>query len=94
MEREISAPSFTNPHSVQMYDMDYLGRVGRTYLVKNGAHHTVEEKTPGGNILTAGNSLEEHSEDLILELNRENGEIVHQIKLGDLFDETYQDMMD
>lgn len=94
MEREISAPSFTNPHSVQMYDMDYLGRVGRTYLVKNGAHHTVEEKTPGGNILTAGNSLEGHSEDLILELNRESGEIVHKIKIGDLFDETYQDMMD
>lgn len=94
MEREISAPSYTNPHSVQMYDMDYLGRVGRTYLVKNGAHHTVEEKTPGGNILTAGNSLEEHSEDLILELDRNNGEIVHKIKLGDLFDDKYQDMMD
>ena len=94
MEREISAPSYTNPHSVQMYDMDYLGRVGRTYLVKNGAHHTVEEKTPGGNILTAGNSLEEHSEDLILEIDRDGGDIVHQIKIGDLFDETYQDMMD
>ncbi len=94
MERDISAPSYTNPHSVQMYDMDYLGRVGRTYLVKNGAHHTVEEKTPQGNILTAGNSLEGHSEDLILELDRQNGQIVHQIKVGDLFDETYQDMMD
>ncbi len=94
MEREISAPSFTNPHSVQMYDMDYLGRVGRTYLVKNGAHHTVEEKTLAGNILTAGNSLEGHSEDLILELDRETGNIVHQIKVGDLFDDKYQDMMD
>lgn len=94
MEREISAPSYTNPHSVQMYDMDYLGRVGRTYLVKNGAHHTVEEKTPQGNILTAGNSLEGHSEDLILELDRQSGQIVHQIKVGDLFDETYQDMRD
>lgn len=94
MEREISAPSYTNPHSVQMYDMDYLGRVGRTYLVRNGAHHTVEEKEPGGNILTAGNSLEEHSEDLILEIDRVSGEIVHQIKIGDLFDEKYQDMMD
>lgn len=94
MEREISAPSYTNPHSVQMYDMDYLGRVGRTYLVKNGAHHTVEEKTPGGNIITAGNSLEGHSEDLILELDRNSGEIVHKIKLEDLFDGKYQDMMD
>lgn len=94
MEREISAPSFTNPHAVQMYDMDYLGRVGRTYLVKNGAHHTVEEKDEDGNILTAGNSLEGHSEDLILEIDRESGQIVHKIKVGDLFDEKYQDMMD
>ncbi len=94
MERDVSAPSYTNPHSVQMYDMDYLGRVGRTYLVKNGAHHTVEEKVSGGNILTAGNSLEGHSEDLILELDRESGKIVHQIRLEDFFDEKYQDMMD
>ncbi len=94
MEREISAPSFTNPHSVQMYDMDYLGRVGRTYLVKNGAHHTVEEKVLGGNILTAGNSLEGHSEDLILEIDREHGNIVHRINVGDVFGEEYQDMMD
>lgn len=94
LERDISAPSFTNPHSVQMYDMDYLGRVGRTYLVKNGAHHTVEEKVPGGNILTAGNSLQNHSEDLILEIDRMTGDIVHSISVGDVFDDTYQDMMD
>ena len=94
MEQDISAPSFTNPHSIQMYDMDYLGRVGRTYFVKNGAHHTVEEKTPEGNILTAGNSLEGHSEDLVLEIDRATGAIVHKIKLGDIFDDTYQDMMD
>lgn len=94
MEREISAPSFTNPHSVQSYDMDYLGRVRKTYLVKNGAHHTVEEKTPGGNIMTAGSSMEGHSEDLILEIDRQSGQIVKKVKLGDIFDETYQDMMD
>ncbi|MCR5797662.1 MAG: aryl-sulfate sulfotransferase [Eubacterium sp.] len=96
MEQDISAPTFTNPHSVQMYDMDYLGRVGKTYFVKNGAHHTVEEKTKGGNILTAGNSLEadEHSEDLVLELDRETAEIVHKIKVGELFDDKYQDMKD
>lgn len=94
MEQDISAPSFTNSHSIQMYDMDFLGRVGRTYFVKNGAHHTVEEKTPEGNILTAGNSLEGHSEDLVLEIDRATGAIVHKLKLGDVFDDTYQDMMD
>ena len=94
MEQDISAPSFTNPHSIQMYDMDFLGRVGRTYFVKNGAHHTVEEKTPDGNLLTAGNSLEGHSEDLVLEIDRTTGKILHTLKLEDVFDETYQDMMD
>lgn len=94
MEQDISAPSFTNPQSAQSYDMDYLGRVRRTYLVQNGIHHTVEEKTPGGNIMTAGSSMEGHSEDLILEIDRENGQIVQKVKLGDLFVEKYQDMMD
>ena len=94
MEREISAPSYTNPQSVQSYDMDYLGRVRKTYLVKNGAHHTVEEKTPGGNIMTASSSMEGHSEDLILEIDRQSGQIVKKVMLGDIFDETYQDMMD
>ncbi|MCI5882500.1 MAG: aryl-sulfate sulfotransferase [Eubacterium sp.] len=94
MEQDISAPSFTNPHSIQMYDMDFLGRVGRTYFVENGAHHTVEEKTPDGNLLTAGNSLEGHSEDLVLEIDRTTGKILHTLKLEDVFDETYQDMMD
>jgi hypothetical protein len=94
MEQDISAPSYTNPQSVQSYDMDYLGRVRKVYFSRNGIHHTIEEKTPGGNIMAAGSSMEGHSEDLILEIDRENGQIVQKIKVGDVFDETYQDMMD
>ena len=44
MEEDISVPFYSEPYPVQMYDMDYLGRVGRTYLIKNGAHHTAEER--------------------------------------------------
>ncbi len=94
MEKDMSAPTFTNPHSVQMYDMDYLGRVGTTFLVKNGAHHTVEEKTPGGNILAAGNSLIEHSEDMVIEIDRTTGQIVDSICVQDVFDDTYVNMKD
>lgn len=94
MEQDISAPSFTNPQSVQSYDMDYLGRVRKVYFSRNGIHHTIEEKSRGGNIMAAGSSMEGHSEDLILELDRESGEVVQKIKVGDLFDDTYQDMMD
>lgn len=94
LETDISAPSFTNPHSVQMYDMDFLGRVRKTYLIKNGIHHTACEKEMGGNIMAAGSSMEGHLEDLIMEIDRHTGEIVNKVKLGDIFDETYQDMID
>lgn len=94
MEQDISAPSYTNPQSVQSYDMDYLGRVRKVYFSRNGIHHTIEEKSKGGNILAAGSSMEGHSEDLILEIDRQSGDIVQKIKVGDLFDDTYQDMMD
>ena len=88
MEQDISAPSYTNPQSVQSYDMDYLGRVRKVYFSRNGIHHTIEEKSKGGNIIAAGSSMEGHSEDLILEIDREDGHIVQKIKVGDVFDET------
>lgn len=94
LESNISAPSFTNPHSVQMYDMDFLGRVRRTYLVKNGIHHSACEMEMGGNIIGAGSSMEGQLEDLIMEIDRRTGQIVHQVKLGDIFDKTYQDRVD
>lgn len=93
MEREISVPSFSNPQTVQSYDMDYFGRVYRTYLVENGVHHTAEEKV-GGNILVASNTMMEHTEDRVIELDRETGEIVWSLDIWDLFDDTYKDMMD
>lgn len=94
LESNISAPSFTNPHSIQMYDMDFLGRVRKTYLIKNGIHHTACEKEVRGNILAAGSSMEGQLEDLIMEIDRQTGQIVRQVKLGDIFDKTYQDRAD
>lgn len=93
MEKYISVPSFSNPQTVQSYDMDYFGRVYRTYLVENGVHHTAEEKV-GGNILVASNTMMEHTEDRVIELDRETGEIVWSLDIWDLFDDTYKDMMD
>lgn len=93
MEKEISVPSFSNPQTVQSYDMDYFGRVYRTYLVENGVHHTAEEKT-GGNILVASNTMMEHTEDRVIELDRKTGEILWSLDIWDLFDDTYKDMMD
>ncbi len=93
MEKSISVPSYSNPQTVQSYDMDYFGRVYRTYLVENGVHHTAEEKT-GGNILAGSNTMLEHTEDRVIEIDRKTGEIVWQLDIWELFDSTYKDMMD
>lgn len=93
MEKHISVPSYSNPQTVESYDMDYFGRVFRTYLTEKGVHHTAEEKA-GGNILTGSNSMLEHTEDCVIEIDRQTGEIVWQLNMAELFDETYQNMMD
>lgn len=93
MEKNVSVPSYSNPQTVQSYDMDYFGRIYRTYLVEKGVHHTAEEKI-GGNILTGSNTMLEHTEDRVIEIDRQTGEIVWTLDIWDLFDDTYQDMMD
>lgn len=93
MEKDIGTPSFSNPQSVQSHDMDYLGRVFKTYHTMNGVHHTAEEKI-GGNILAGSNSMLEHTEDMVIEIDRKTGEIVWELKIEDLFDDTYKDLMD
>lgn len=91
MEGTICTPSYGEPYSVQMYDMDYLGRVGQTYLIRNGAHHAVCEKTQEGSLIMAGSSHEGHCGDMILEIDRQSGESVQTLKVGKLFDSIYQD---
>ncbi|MCI5936893.1 MAG: aryl-sulfate sulfotransferase [Eubacterium sp.] len=93
MEKEISTPSYSNPQCVMSYDMDYLGRVYQCYLTKDGVHHTVEEKA-GGNILAGSNTMMEHTEDMVIEIDRHTGEVVWELRVEDLFDGTYKDMMD
>lgn len=93
MEKDVGTPSFSNPQTVQSHDMDYLGRVFKTYHTTNGVHHTTEEKQ-GGNIFCASNSMREHTEDMVIEIDRKTGEIVWSLYIEDLFDDTYKDMMD
>ncbi len=93
-EKNILMPSFSNPHSSQVLEMDLLGRVHRIYNVENGLHHDAGEMTEGGNLIAAGSSLEHSNEDMIMELDRKTGKVVKQVKLGDIFDKTYQDGID
>ena len=87
-------PSCSKPQTAAMYEMDYLGRAYKLYYVSYGVHHEVIEKEPGGNLLCLSSSMEEHYEDVILELDRESGEAVNSLKLSDLFVNTYTRKLD
>lgn len=93
-EKNVLMPSFSNPHSSQVLEMDILGRVHRVYNIENGLHHDANEILPGGNIIAAGSSLENSNEDMVIELDRITGKVVKKIKLGNIFDKTYQDGID
>lgn len=93
MEKDIATPSFSNPQTVLSHDMDYMGRVFKTYLTKDGVHHTAEEKS-GGNILVASNTMLGHTEDMVIEIDRHTGETVWSLSIWDLFDDKYKDLMD
>lgn len=93
MEKDMGTPSFSNPQTVQSHDMDYFGRVFKTYHTINGVHHTAEEKI-GGNILAGSNTMLEHTEDMVIEIDRNTGEIVWSLEIWDLFDDKYKDLMD
>ena len=91
MERQTLVPTYMIPHSTHMYEMDYLGRVYRTYYVPNGIHHDVCEMTPGGNLLVVSNSQCGHVEDCIAEINRNNGRIEKFLDLREILKTTYRD---
>jgi hypothetical protein len=71
--------------------IDLLGREVALYDVPHRNHHEVIEKTPGGNLLVGTNaapylSIDDDTEDAIVELDRQSGEVVKFWDLRDIFD--------
>lgn len=91
MERQTLIPTYLIPHSTQMYEIDYFGRVYKTYYVPNGIHHDVCEMTPGGNLLVVSNSQCGHVEDCIAEINRHNGRVEKFLDLREVLKTAYRD---
>lgn len=91
MDRSVLIPTYQIPHSTQIYEMDYLGRVYCEYHVPKGAHHDIYEMTPGGNLLLVSNSNQGHMEDVILELDRKTGDIVKTMDGRKIFGSYYRD---
>lgn len=94
LEKKISTPTFTNPNAVQFYEMDFLGRVKKSYFVEKGCHHDGCEMTPGGNFLLAGSSHREQTEDEILEMDRESGAVVKTLRMEQILGDYYKDRPD
>jgi hypothetical protein len=94
MASDVFVQTIAKPHTAEMYEMDYLGRIHQVYYVENGIHHEVIEKTPGGNLLVLTNSNDEHLEDMVQEIDRETGDIIKSLVMTDIFGTTYVDMVD
>lgn len=87
-------PSQEKPQPTNLYELDYLGRAYTMYYVAAGNHHEVIEKEPGGNLLVLTSSLEGHIEDKIQEIDRQTGEVVNELIMGDIIDSEYEDRVD
>lgn len=94
-ERDVSRPSWGNPHANEIHEMDFLGRVYRTYYIEKGIHHNAIEKSKNGNILACASSITDgYVENGVIEIDRQTGEIVKELNLNDCFDDTYRDSTD
>lgn len=89
MEKWIDVPCYSVSQSCMMYEMDYMGRIYKTYFYKNGFHHCVREMEPGGNIILGSNSMEGFEENRVIELDRKTGELVDFLDLNVFFDDNY-----
>lgn len=80
--------------TTEMMEMDFMGRTYQIYFVRNGIHHEVIEKTPGGNLLVLTSSINQHIEDAVLEIDRKTGKEVKYLDLQECFDDTYVNKVD
>lgn len=89
-EKSMRRPNFGNAHSVVMHEMDYMGRVYKTFLHPNGYHHWAVREENSGNYLVASSSVQDLScENMIIEIDPETGNVLRSINVNDLFDKTY-----
>ncbi|MDW7669490.1 MAG: aryl-sulfate sulfotransferase [Bacillota bacterium] len=82
-------------YATGIFDMDLMGRLHKIYDIPEGVHHEIIEKTPDGNLLILANSLRNHVEDTVVEVDRDTGEILREIDFNDIIiHEEYNDDYD
>ena len=81
-----SDKTISGNYSAGLMEMDLLGKVYYEYLIPGGYHHNVFEMN-NGNLLTISNNISSDTlEDYIVEIDRNNGNIVKEIDLSDILD--------
>lgn len=74
------------------HEMDYMGRVYRTFIIKEPISPIVVQHEDSMYLATA--SDQEHINDCIIELNMDSGEIVRKIDLVQILGDRYRDVED
>jgi len=79
--------------SIEIRMINLMGELLIEYDVPNRNHHEIFEKSPGGNLLVASNaqpynSTLDDTEDMIVEIDRESGEVAKTWDLRDIYDQT------
>lgn len=93
-EKDINRPTHGNPHAIQIHEMDFSGRVYKTFYVPKGIHHNASEMTEGGNIIACASTCDEYLENAVIELDRNTGEVTKELSLNQIFDDTCIDRID
>lgn len=84
----------TNTASIQLYEVDQMGRFHKLYNLEKGSHHDFVE-IENGNLVTLSNCFENGTcEDAIIEIDRKSGKVVNEILLKDYIDEKYVNASD
>lgn len=95
-ERNVNRPTYINSHANILYDMDYLGRVRETYYVPDGTHHCAVSRSEAQErqFLAASSSLKKRMEDVVLEYDRNTGDVIRKLDLGNIFPKEFQNRFD
>lgn len=80
--------SKTPYYSTGFKEIDLSGKIIKEYTVPGGYHHDLMEKEDGNFIVASSNYALDTVEDVVVEIDRQSGEIVKEIDLKDIWSTT------
>ncbi len=92
-DRKYLCPTYLLPYCTQIYEGDLFGRFHKVFYLPKGCHHDACEKEPGGNLMLITNSLKKQLGDVVIEVDRNTGEIADQLDFRHILGNAHRDMM-